>query len=104
MVKDEEKGASKGYKWYEMGVFTRWCRSGPCIVLCIDTPENLRLQLNEVLQKPSPPPDKNDPFAMHSPLIDQMVELYDKSVWASRDPIRKIEKVSLSVMTQGRNS
>ena len=87
------------YKWYEMGFFTRWDHSGHCKVLCIDTPKELPSKLKEVLTKS--PLDLKDPFAMHAPLIDQIVKLYDDSVWAIRDPIRKIEKVCSSFMLRG---
>ncbi|KAI9783530.1 MAG: hypothetical protein M1839_003700 [Geoglossum umbratile] len=93
---------AKNYKWYEMGFFTYWDHSSRCKVLCIDTPKDLPSRLMEVLEKS--PPDRRDPFAMHAPLIDQIVRLYDDSVWAIRDPIRKIEKVSPSLTPQGRNN
>jgi hypothetical protein len=93
--------SGKHYRWYEMGFFTRWDHSGRCRVLCIDTPKELPSKLQKVLQKS--PFDLKDPFAMHGPLIDQIVKLYDDSVWAIRDPIRKIEKVSSSIILQRRN-
>ncbi|KAH0547677.1 hypothetical protein FGG08_000166 [Glutinoglossum americanum] len=80
----------KKYKWYEMGFFTLWDHSDHCRVLCIDTPGDLPSKLQKALAKS--PFDPRDPFAMHAPLIDQVVKLYDDSVWAIRDPIREIEK------------
>jgi hypothetical protein len=96
--------AEKAYMWYEMGFFTRWDYSGNCRVLCIDTPEKLQSGLEAVLRKQSPPLDPRDPFAMHVPLIDQIILLYDESVWRVRHPVRKFEKVSTSIMLPGRNS
>jgi hypothetical protein len=96
--------ASKSYIWYEMGFFTRWDYPGHCRVLCIDTPEKLQSGLKTVLGKQSPPLELRDPFAMHVPLIDQIILLYDISVWRVRDPVREFEKVSTSIMLPGRNS
>jgi hypothetical protein len=96
--------ASKPYLWYEMGFFTRWDNLGYCRVWCTDTPEELQSGLKTVLRKQSPPLDFSDPFATHVPLIDQIILLYDISVWRVRDPVRKIEKVSTSIMLPGMNN
>lgn len=96
--------ADEAYVWYEMGFFTRWDYPGHCRVLCIDTPEELQSGLQTVLGKQSPPLELRDPFAMHVPLIDQMILLYDVSVWRVRHPVRKFEKVPTSIMLPGRNS
>jgi hypothetical protein len=104
----KETEADKDYIWYEMGFFTYWDHSGRCRVVCIDTPEELQSELETVLQKQwgletalqkqSPPLNFSDPFTMHVPLIDQIILQYDDSVWGIRDLIRKIEKVSTSIM------
>jgi hypothetical protein len=98
----------KDYKWYEMGFFTCWDDSGNCRVVCVDTPEELQLGLKDffqshlgpeaALQKQWHPLNFDDPFAMHIPLIDQIVLRYDESVWLIRDLIRDVETVSTSIM------
>jgi hypothetical protein len=93
---DEVAQSGKGYVWYEMGIFTSWNCLGRCRVLCIDTPRELPSKLRDVLVKTHLNP--KDPFAMHAPLIDQIITLYDDSIWAIRHPIRRIEKVSSSIM------
>jgi hypothetical protein len=100
----EDTPADKPYKWYEMGFFTHWDDSDCCRVLCIDTPKELQRGLHTVLQNQSPHLDFADPFVMHVPLIDQIILLYDDSVWRVRDPVRKIEKVYTSIMSPGRDS
>jgi len=94
MVHEEPVHEGKAYIWYEMGFFTYWDRLGHCRVICIDTPEELQSGLEDALQKQSSSLDSSDPFAMHAPLLDQIILLYDDSVWRVRDPVRKIEKVS----------
>jgi hypothetical protein len=86
-------GKGKDYIWYEMGFFTHWDNSGHCRVLCIDTPEKLPSDLQTALK--GSPFKRSDPFAMHIPLLDQIVRLYDDSVWQVRHPVRDIEKVLL---------
>jgi hypothetical protein len=93
----EKTQADKTYIWYEMGFFTRWDHSGHCRVICIDTPEDLQSGLEIFLRK-HPPLNFSDPFAMHVPLIDQIILQYDLSVWRVRRPVRDIEKVSTSIM------
>ncbi len=89
--------SGKSYAWFEMGFFTRWSSPGHCKVLCIDTPKELQSKLNAVLRKQSPRLDFSDPFAMHVPLIEQIILLYDLSVWRARHPVREIEQVFIYV-------
>jgi hypothetical protein len=93
MVHGEDTQADKAYTWYEMGFFTQWDRWGHCRVVCIDTPEELQLGLEDVFRKQLLSLNFDDPFSMHAPLFDQIILLYDASVWRVRDPVRKIEKV-----------
>ena len=90
---DEEVMPKKGYKWYEMGFFTHWDSLGHCRVLCIDTPTTLQFGLQTALNKLFP--DPKDPFSMHVPLIDQVIKLYDRSIWLVRHPVRDIERVAI---------
>jgi hypothetical protein len=41
------------------------------------------------------PVNFQDPFAMHTDLLDQMILYYDVAVWRVRDPVREAEKVSV---------
>ncbi|KAF2176651.1 hypothetical protein K469DRAFT_645505 [Zopfia rhizophila CBS 207.26] len=87
----------KNYLWYEMGFFTRWSHPNGCRVLCIGTPEELRMQLEVVLRK-SPSLELRDPFVMLRPLLDQIIKLYDDSTWRMRDEVRAIEENRLKQM------
>lgn len=80
------------YSWYEMGVFVHWSSTGSCRIICVDTPEYLQTQLLVSLRRKSALDFKN-PFAMQQFLVDQILVLYDISVWRVRDPVRQIEKV-----------
>jgi hypothetical protein len=75
-----------------MSFFGRW-EAGHSMVLCIDTPENFPSQLEQSIAKGDDTIDLSNPFALYVPLVDQIVDLYDKSVWGIRDLIRTVEKV-----------
>lgn len=79
-----------GYVWHEMTFFTRW-EPNHCMVVCVDTPDSLPADLARRLSKEAL--DRSNPFALHIPLVDQIITLNDKSVWGIRDLIRRVEKV-----------
>lgn len=81
------------YTWYEMTFFTRWA-PGHCMVVCVDTPDNLLSNLEQALSTGSGELDLSDPFALHIPLMDQIIILYDQSVWGICVLIRQVEKVA----------
>lgn len=97
VLKPEEGRAPDGkpYWWHEMGFFVRW-NPHECKVLCIGTPLALREQLRSTLQE-SPLLESKDPFAMVSPLFDQIIILYDQSVWRVRNYVRAQEMVGALV-------
>jgi hypothetical protein len=90
----DEKGVEDGYTWFEMGIFTRW-DGAECKVLCVNTPIDLPEKLEAALEKRPSHLDFRDPFAMHTDLLDQIIVYYEVSVWRVRDPVRKLEKVSM---------
>jgi hypothetical protein len=75
-----------------MSFFGRW-EPGHSMVLCIDTPDDFRFQLEQSIAKGEDMIDLSNPFALYVPLVDQIVDLYDRSVWGIRDLIRTVEKV-----------
>lgn len=77
-----------------MNFFSLW-EPGRCTILCVDTPGNFREQLEQHVKSEKGQIDLNDPFALHIPLMDQIITLYDQSVWSIRDLIRRVEKVPL---------
>lgn len=85
----------KDYVWFEMGIFTHWESSNKCRVLCVDTPSGLPDQLETLLEKRPLGLNFGDPFSMHVDLIDLMIKYYDIAVWRIRDPVRRLEEVSM---------
>ena len=87
------------YAWLEMGFFTRWDSPSQCRILSVHVPEDLQYGLLATLGKQETI-DIIDPFIMHLHLLDQILALYDISVWRVRDLVRQIEKVIHSTCVQ----
>lgn len=84
-------GFPPSYTWYEMTFLSIW-EPGRYMMLCIDTPNGFREELQHNLEREQKL-DLQDPFAFLLPLMDQIILLYDHSVWGIRDLIRQVEKV-----------
>lgn len=95
MISKDKLPNGKDYKWYEMTFVSCWEALGSTRILSIDTPEDFPFALSKLLKDTTV--DFGDPFAMHIPLLQEIVRLNDKSVWAIRDPIRDVEKVRVVV-------
>jgi hypothetical protein len=83
-----------GYEWYEMDFLALRATSGWTTVLCFDTPDRFRLRLFEALASGPRTLTEPDIFQLYTYLIDQILNLYDESVWSIRDIVRDVEKVS----------
>src|SRR3981081_2124483 len=86
LVKEVDDGAEIEYRWHEMTFFTQWV-PGHTMFLCIGNPETLKTGLTASLIEEAHSLDFSDPFSMHVPMMDQMIILYDMSVWKVRHVI-----------------
>jgi hypothetical protein len=77
-----------------MGFFALQNAAGQTSVFCFDTPDRFRLQLLEDLNSCSRVFIEPDMHQLHTFLLDQILYLYDDSVWTFRDTVRNIERVS----------
>lgn len=82
------------YLWYSLGFFAFQNASGKTSVLCLDTPDRFRLGLLENLKSHSWRFHDPDIYQLHTFLLEQIIILYDESVWALRDLVRNLERVS----------
>ena len=97
LVKQVETGGGinqHGYEWYETGFFTRWTSPGEQTIFCFDIPQTLRDRLRTYFLSPSAPPKLLDVYSIHMIVIDEIIQLFDASVWSLRDIIRIIELVT----------
>lgn len=69
-----------------MGFFVHW-RLPQTTTVCFDTPEKLQGLLGSALQHKGSNIDIADPYSLVSTLIDQVIALYDESVWSTRNHV-----------------
>ena len=82
------------YHWHEMDFFTRWTSHGRLETICFNTPASVKSQVQvTLLQRTDTSTD--DCYAYIALLVNEVVKLYDQSVWLIRDHIRSVEQVSL---------
>lgn len=91
------KTIPNGWEWFEMGFFVHWKPSQTTTVLCLDTPEKLQSLLGSALRQHGINFDTADPYSLLSPLMDQVIALYDESVWSMRNHVCAAEAVRLSI-------
>lgn len=79
-----------------MAFFTRWISSGGQIIFCFNAPQTLHDSLQTLFLSPSTTPRLSDIYSLHLVVIDDIIDLYDKSVWSLRDIVRMTELVEPS--------
>ena len=79
------------YEWHEMSFHSKWTARAS-IALCLDLPKTLQSRIGQALMRRSKT-DLLDVYTMHAAILDGIVYVYDHSVWAIADGLRRIEKV-----------
>ena len=96
------EGANQhAYEWYEMGFFTRWTSKGGHVLFCFDIPLILRHRLETLFLSPWTTPKLSDLYSLHVLVIDEIIKLFDTSVWSLRDIVRATEMVKLPTYATG---
>jgi hypothetical protein len=83
--------SSKEYKWHEME-FMSSSSDSRSTVLCFDVPEDVIESIQRTLSASTE--QYGGPFGLHVPLLEELVKLYDRSVWSMAKKVRDIEMVS----------
>ena len=80
------------YSWAEMSFYTKWT---PHFTLnfCFDVPRASQIRLRQALDSREQPFGVGDLYASQVRILDQILIMFDESVWALRDGVRQIEKV-----------
>lgn len=79
------------YRWHEMG-FLSFSSDSRSTILCFDVPDDVITGIRETMSASTE--QYRGPFGLHIPLLEGLVKLYDRSVWAMAKKVRQIEKVS----------
>ena len=85
-----------------MGFFTRWTSDGEHVLLCFDTPLVLRDRLKTLFLPPSVTTKLPDIYSPHLLVIDEIIKLFDRSVWSLRDVVRATKTVKLPRKATGK--
>jgi len=82
----------RDYTWITMS-FIAWWNTNQSLVFCFGVPPEVQVNIESGIQRDSRQFNSHDPFALLAPVIDEMVSLFDQSVWRIRDQIRAVEVV-----------
>ena len=74
-----------------MAFFTRWLKSGIGTVVCFNVPTSLQKSIIDALVFLSEGDIASDAYTYHILIADEVVKLYDDSVWRIRNVVRTVE-------------
>jgi hypothetical protein len=78
------------YTWQQLALFVKWrAIDNSNLVLTLDAGQDIQNELDRRLQSI----DERDPYSWQVVFVEEVIKLYDKSVWSLRDLVRKVEKV-----------
>lgn len=83
------------YAWNEMSFHTKWT-SRSATTLCFDLPGSAQDRILLTLSRQDHA-TLLDIYSIQVIILDEMICLFDKSVWAIRDAVRKVEKVNFNM-------
>ena len=92
-IKRDSPSADASYVWDKAAFFTTWLPTDHHVILCFDLPCAPQSRLQSAL---SSNPDTfclNDPYSLHAIIVEEVLSLFDISVWSLRDSVRMVEKV-----------
>jgi hypothetical protein len=79
------------YAWYEMS-FISTCGKDRNMLLCMDTPRSLAWDILNVLSEEENKDAATGPYGLHQLLLEQLMVVYDESVWDIARIMRNNEK------------
>ena len=81
-----------GWEWFEIGFFVSWKPSGLLTLICFDLPTKSQSKIQSMME--SHTVDISNPYSTFLLILDELLRLYDDSVWSIRDHISHWEAVS----------
>ena len=85
---------SNGFEWYELTFVASYTAQNGLTVLCFDIPVHIKMALKKSFQEDGACADIQDPYAMLVRIMEQVITLYDDSVWTIRNHVCLSEAVS----------
>jgi len=88
-IKQVQTEPKLSYTWQQPALFVKWQATDTRrLILTLDASRDLQRQWDLRL----PDIDDRDPYAWQVVFVEEVVKLYDKSVWSLRDLVRNVEK------------
>ncbi|KAF2022590.1 hypothetical protein EK21DRAFT_82973 [Setomelanomma holmii] len=84
-----------GWEWYEMGFVASWKPPGPLTLICFDLPTRSQSKIQSMID--SHTIDVSNLYPTFLLVADELLRLYDESVWSIRNHISQWEAVSGAV-------
>ncbi|KAH0552956.1 hypothetical protein GP486_006846 [Trichoglossum hirsutum] len=81
------------YKWHKMDFVTKWSPPNQNVVLCFSTSRDSQDQLRDALSSRLENRNVCDPYMLHTVIVDEVLSIFDRSVWSLRDLVLSVEKV-----------
>ncbi|KAF2022531.1 hypothetical protein EK21DRAFT_119661 [Setomelanomma holmii] len=78
-----------GWEWYKMGFFASWKSSGQLTLICFDLPTKSQSVIRSMID--SHTIDRSNPYSTFLLVTDEVLRLYDDSVWSIRNHISQWE-------------
>ena len=91
------KSRPHGWEWYEMGFFVHW-KPFSTTVFCFDVPKHFQIALESTLVTKKETIMFSDPFSAYRIILNEVISLYNDSVWSIRNHICAWESVRLSLI------
>jgi len=79
------------YQWYEMSFISSFSKERN-MLLCLDTPRSLAWNMLNVLSEEENKDIAAGPYGLHQLLLEQLMVVYDESVWDIARIMRNNEK------------
>lgn len=89
----DHKISNKEYIWYKINMFVNWeASSGKTAVLVFEPPGDLQEKLPGMILDNLQPKTLMDPFWIYPFILEDIVEIQNRSVWSIRTMVRDTEK------------
>ncbi|KAI4722471.1 hypothetical protein E4T48_01306 [Aureobasidium sp. EXF-10727] len=75
-------------QWYEMSFLSSFSKTRN-LLLCFDTPKAVARDMFSMLSEDENQDAATGPYGLHQPLLEQLLVLYDESIWSIAEVVRE---------------
>lgn len=81
------RSVSHGWEWFEMGFLVHWTPPLSTTIICFDLPQQLQTSIQSALRSNVVKFKFSDPYSLFAVILQELLPLYDGSVWSIRNHI-----------------